>query len=66
MSGAVLILGEPFGAVHLVTFALIWTALAIYSVSAFRQDKARRKAVMVSEAEVVVSTNSSKLGSAKP
>jgi chloramphenicol-sensitive protein RarD len=63
---AVFIFGEPFGAVHLGAFALIWTALALYSVSALRQDKARRKAVMVSEAEVVVSTNPSKDLSAKP
>jgi chloramphenicol-sensitive protein RarD len=63
---AVVILGEPFGTVHMVAFSLIWIALALYSVSAFRQDKARRKAVMVSEAEVVVSTNPSKLGSANP
>lgn len=58
---AVLILGEPFGTVHLITFALIWAALALYSLSALRQDKARRKARMVSEAEVVTSTNPSKL-----
>lgn len=63
---AVLILGEPFGTVHLAAFALIWTALVLYSVSALRQDKARRSAVMVSEAEVVVSTKSSRLGSANP
>lgn len=58
---AVLILGEPFGTVHLITFALIWAALALYSLSALRQDKARRRARMVSEAEVVVSTNPSRL-----
>ena len=63
---AVVILEEPFGTVHMVAFSLIWSALALYSVSAFRQDKARRKAVMVSEAEVVVSTNPSKLESANP
>ncbi|WP_439521904.1 EamA family transporter RarD [Marivita sp.] len=63
---AVAIFGEPFGPIHLVAFALIWTALAIYSGSAFHQDKARRKAVMVSEAEVVVSTNPSRDASANP
>ena len=63
---AVVIFGEPFGTVHAVAFALIWTALAIYSVSAFGQDKAWRKAAMVSEAEVVVPTKSSKDASAKP
>ena len=63
---AVMIFGEPFGLIHLVAFALIWTALAIYSGSAFRQDRARRRAVMVSEAEVVVSTKSSSDAPAKP
>lgn len=63
---AVAIFGEPFGPIHMIAFALIWTALVIYSSSAFRQDKARRKARMVSEAEVVVSTKFSNDESAKP
>lgn len=63
---AVLIFGEPFGAIHMVAFALIWTALAIYSGSAFGQDRARRRAVIASEAEVAVSTNPSSEASAKP
>jgi chloramphenicol-sensitive protein RarD len=63
---AVVIFGEPFGPIHMAAFALIWTALAIYSGSAYSQDKARRKAVMVSEAEVAVSTKPSKDASAKP
>lgn len=63
---AVVIFGEPFGPIHLFAFALIWTALAIYSGSAYRQDKARRKALIVSEADVVVSTNPSREASAKP
>jgi len=33
---AVAILGEPFGPAHLVTFAIIWTALALYSVDTWR------------------------------
>lgn len=41
---AVFVFAEPFGPWHLVAFALIWTALALYSVSAVRQDKARRNA----------------------
>lgn len=63
---AVLIFGEPFGPVHLIAFALIWTALALYSGSAFRQDRLRRRAMMVSEAEVVVATKPSSDASAKP
>ena len=63
---AVLILGEPFGAAHMIAFAFIWLALAVYSSSAYTQDRARRRAVMVSEAEVGVSTKSSSDASAKP
>ncbi|SHH32253.1 EamA family transporter RarD [Marivita hallyeonensis] len=63
---AVAIFGEPFGTVHLAAFALIWAALAIYSTSAIRQDKARRKASIVSDVEPVVDTKSSSEASAKP
>ena len=63
---AVVIFGAPFGPVHLIAFTLIWIALALYSVSALRQDKARRKAEMVSNADVVVSTKSSRDASANP
>lgn len=63
---AVVIFGEPFGVIHAVAFGLIWTALAIYSGSAFGQDRARRRALMVSEAPVVVSTKRSKDASANP
>lgn len=63
---AVLIFGEPFTGVHMIAFALIWAALAVYSSSAYTQDRARRRAVMVSEAEVVVSTKPSSDASAKP
>lgn len=41
---AVFVFAEPFGPWHLSAFALIWTALALYSASALRQDKARRRA----------------------
>ncbi|MFP7571419.1 EamA family transporter RarD [Marivita sp. S2033] len=63
---AVAIFGEPFSTIHLAAFSLIWTALALYSSSAVRQDKARRRARMVSEAEVAVSSSSSSEASAKP
>lgn len=63
---AVTIFGEPFGVVHMIAFALIWTALAIYSSSAYTQDRARRRAVIVAGAEVVVSTKPSSDLSAKP
>jgi len=36
---AVLLFGEPFTRWHMVAFAIIWVALAIYSLSAFRQSR---------------------------
>lgn len=41
---ATLILGEAFTRWHLIAFALIWTALAIYSVQTLRQDREARRA----------------------
>lgn len=41
---AVFVFAEPFGGWHLVAFGLIWTALALYSGVALRQDRARRRA----------------------
>lgn len=41
---ATLIFREPFTGWHLGAFALIWTALAIYSAEALRQDRAARRA----------------------
>jgi chloramphenicol-sensitive protein RarD len=37
---AVFVFGEPFGAVKLAAFAMIWTALALYSYSFFAQRRA--------------------------
>lgn len=41
---AVFVFGEPFGAWHMVGFALIWTALVIYSTVRLRLDSTRRRA----------------------
>ncbi|GHE00367.1 RarD [Defluviimonas sp. 20V17] len=41
---ATLVFAEPFTRWHLIAFALIWTALAIYSAAALRQDRAARRA----------------------
>jgi chloramphenicol-sensitive protein RarD len=41
---AIFVFSEPFGRWHLIAFVLIWTALALYSATALRQDNARRKA----------------------
>ena len=38
---AVLVYDEPFTAVHLWTFVMIWTALAIYSVDSVRTYRRR-------------------------
>ncbi|MGR3614667.1 MAG: EamA family transporter RarD [Paracoccaceae bacterium] len=43
---AVVVFGEPFGQWHAIAFALIWVAIAIFSVSALRQEKASRRAAM--------------------
>lgn len=45
---AVVLFREPFGAVQLAAFAMIWTALALYSATAWGAEKARRKAARVS------------------
>ncbi|KKK68838.1 hypothetical protein LCGC14_2940020, partial [marine sediment metagenome] len=44
--GATLIFAEPFGTVHAVAFALIWSALALYSADMLRAERASRKARM--------------------
>lgn len=41
---AVLVFAEPVSGAHLLAFAMIWAALALYSVAAFRQDRAARRA----------------------
>ncbi|WP_102957841.1 EamA family transporter RarD [Mangrovicella endophytica] len=48
---AVFLFGEPFSAWQLVAFALIWTALAIYSVSLFRTAGERKRAATAVAAE---------------
>ena len=42
---AVLVFGEPFGLWHGIAFPMIWTALALYSLAAWRQEKARLRTV---------------------
>jgi len=37
---ATVVFMEPFGTIHLVSFALIWAGLALYSSQALRQDRA--------------------------
>jgi chloramphenicol-sensitive protein RarD len=42
---ATLIFREAFSTWHALAFAMIWTALAIYTTAAWRQDRAARKAL---------------------
>jgi len=42
---ATLIFLEPFGLWHAVAFAMIWTALAIYTTASLHHDRAARRAV---------------------
>ncbi|MEW7979598.1 MAG: EamA family transporter RarD [Candidatus Sedimenticola endophacoides] len=41
---AVWLFSEPFGVAHLVTFALIWAGLGVFSLDALRRSPARRPA----------------------
>ncbi len=43
---ATLIFREAFSLWHAIAFAMIWTALALYTTSALRQDKAARRAAI--------------------
>ncbi|MBV2361402.1 EamA family transporter RarD [Thalassococcus sp. CAU 1522] len=63
---AVVIFTEPFTPVHALAFGLIWTGLALYSISTIRQDRARRRMSMTSVAEAPTCTKSSSEASAKP
>ena len=40
---AVFVFAEPFTRWHAIAFPIIWTALALYSIAAVRQDRASRK-----------------------
>jgi chloramphenicol-sensitive protein RarD len=49
---AVVLFGETLTLWHTIAFALIWTALALYSASSLAQERARRKSAMTSSADV--------------
>ncbi len=48
---AFVLFSEPFTSVQAVAFALIWSALIIYSVAAIRQDRAVRRSSMAAAGE---------------
>ncbi|MBA84408.1 EamA family transporter RarD [Thalassobius sp. S69A] len=63
---AVLVFAEPFGQWHAIAFAMIWTALAIYSFAALVQDRASRRVSITAEGVSTTVRNASRDGSAKP
>lgn len=63
---AVLVLGEMLTGWHVVAFALIWVALAIYSVAAIRQDRLSRRAAMAAAGVSAHVRNPASEASAKP
>ena len=52
---AVALFGELFSTWHVAAFSLIWTALALYSISTWRQEKARLSALNVAGASATSS-----------
>lgn len=48
---ATVIFGEALTRWHIIAFALIWLALALFSATALSQERARRKSVMTSSAD---------------
>ncbi len=63
---AVLVFGEPFTFWHQIAFGLIWAALAAFSVSALRQDRASRRVAMAATGVSAQVRNPDSEGSAKP
>lgn len=63
---AVLLYAEPFTPWHQIAFALIWVALALYSLSAMRQERALRKTAITSPGVSAHVTKSASDGSANP
>ena len=47
---AVVVFAEPFSSWHIVAFAIIWTALALYSIAVWSQEKASCKASVAAAA----------------
>ena len=54
---AVFLYDEPFTQTHAITFALIWSALALVSGEAIRRDRSARAAQRVESASPVISSN---------
>lgn len=54
---AVFLYDEPFTQTHAITFALIWSALALVSGEAIKRDRSARAAQRVESASPVISSN---------
>jgi chloramphenicol-sensitive protein RarD len=63
---AAVIFAEPLTGWHVTAFAMIWTALAIYTAVTLTQERARRRMAMTAPAEAPVWTKSSSERSANP
>jgi chloramphenicol-sensitive protein RarD len=63
---AVMIFSEPFSSWHLIAFALIWAALALYSASSVALERAARKARVSASTVSTTVMNPANEGSAKP
>lgn len=63
---AVVIFSEPFGWAQALAFGLIWTALALYSLASWRQDRAARRVARAASTSPAKVTKSDRLPSAKP
>ncbi|MGY3436524.1 MULTISPECIES: EamA family transporter RarD [unclassified Marinovum] len=63
---AAVIFAEPITRWHGIAFAVIWLALAIYTTSSLRQDKAARRLATQSSTDAVLPQKSRSEASAKP
>lgn len=63
---AALVFAEPVTLWHGIAFPLIWVALAFYSWTALRQDRAARRLARHASTEVVLPQSALRDGSAKP
>ena len=63
---AVVLFGEPFTVWHAAAFGMIWTALAIYSLSALHQDRAARSVAIAASGVSATDISPASEGSAKP
>ncbi len=63
---AVLIFMEPFGPIQLISFSMIWLALALYSADLLRQDRRLRSLATASSGDSARLNKSQMSASAKP